>query len=104
MAPTGLLGLVAAAVMLLLPAGTARAFAVPPRASPTHPRTTYISPYISPPSPPSGEGLAATRRKPMSEWTEEEKRANRESGEKLLKVKGGAFLLAAAVWYLLQQQ
>lgn len=40
----------------------------------------------------------------MSEWTEEEKRANRESGEKLLKVKGGAFLLAAAVWYLLQQQ
>mmetsp|Transcript_29942 Transcript_29942/g.45380 ORF Transcript_29942/g.45380 Transcript_29942/m.45380 type:complete len:112 (+) Transcript_29942:554-889(+) len=40
--------------------------------------------------------------KPMSEWTEEEKRADREQGEKLLKLKGAAFVLAAIAYAVTQ--
>eukprot|EP00546_Thalassionema_frauenfeldii_P012750 CAMPEP_0178913264 /NCGR_PEP_ID=MMETSP0786-20121207/10744_1 /TAXON_ID=186022 /ORGANISM="Thalassionema frauenfeldii, Strain CCMP 1798" /LENGTH=39 /DNA_ID= /DNA_START= /DNA_END= /DNA_ORIENTATION= len=38
----------------------------------------------------------------MSEWTEEEKRADREQGEKLLKLKGAAFVLAAIAYAVTQ--
>ena len=53
-------------------------------------------------SPPPPAILPATK-KPMSEWTEEEKRIDRERGEKLLKVKGGALAVGLIVYLLLQQ-
>ena len=42
-------------------------------------------------------------RKKLSEMTEEEKIAEKEKGELLLKAKGAAFLVAALAFYLSQQ-
>ena len=42
---------------------------------------------------------SSTKGKPYSEWTEEEKLAEKESQQKLLLLKGGALLVAAVVWF-----
>ena len=61
---------------------------------------------LLPPFPSSSSSLrmaGSTNNKPYSEWTAEEKKAEKEKQETLLKIKAGVLFLAAIAYLVTQQ-
>ena len=93
------------ATMVLLAPTTTRAFTIGTVSSPT-PFTTSRCAFEFSTTPAAATSTAMNmvpKGKPMSEWTEEEKAADRERGATLLKVKGAALVLAAVAYFVVQQ-